>query len=138
MVEPQLISDPFGSNVSGHSYTEIGKQITEKYPGAQFNKIIKDNHGNGVQLDTIISRNGKNVYVIYKGNDVLPATPLDVYALSYIRSINMDSNKENNMYAILCERPDTPSTSDIAKKKNIDYYKDIPQFHDAISKYLNT
>ena len=36
-----------------------------------------------VQLDTIISRNGKNVYVIYKGNDVLPATPLDVYALSY-------------------------------------------------------
>ena len=42
MVEPQLISDPFGSNVSGHSYTEIGKQITEKYPGAQFNKIIKD------------------------------------------------------------------------------------------------
>ena len=111
MVEPQLISDPFGSNVSGHSYTEIGKQITEKYPGAQFNKIIKDNHGNGVQLDTIISRNGKNVYVIYKGN-VLPATPLDVYALSYIRSINMDSNKENNMYFMSCQ---TLHTSDIAK-----------------------
>ncbi len=138
MVESQLIPDPSGSNVNGHSYMEISKQISKKYPSAQFNEIIKDGHGNGIQLDTIISHNGKNVYVIYKGKDVLPATPLDVHALSYIRSINMTSNKNNNMYAILCERPDTPSTSDIAKKKDIGYYKDITQFHDAISKYLNT
>ena len=92
MVEPQLISDPFGSNVSGHSYTEIGKQITEKYPGAQFNKIIKDNHGNGVQLDTIISRNGKNVYVIYKGNDVYNTIRCLRIILYLAYCINMDSN----------------------------------------------
>lgn len=132
--QPEIMNDGVGNSNPivnpklRRTYSENKSFLEESFPNMEIetNYKFRDLDGLVGIVDMVIRnpRNGKEVYVQYKGKNVLPATPVDVLLLSHIKNENIANGKNNFKYIIFCDRPEkTDSTENIAHVNDISYYK---------------
>ena len=100
------------------TYEENADMLKKNYDNIiEFNYKIHSNNFDGI-VDAVINdkQNDKKIYIIFKGRDVLSASPVDVIFLNYIRYLDHTEGKTNYEYMILCERKDADLTRKAFKK----------------------
>ena len=105
----------------------------------EFNYKIQSHQFNGI-VDAVINdkHTDKKIYIIFKGRDVLSASPMDVVFLNYIKHLDQARGKTNYKYMILCERKDADSTRKAAKNKKIGYFNYQDIFMKKINEYFTS
>ena len=111
--QPEIMNDGVGNSNPivnpklRRTYSENKSFLEESFPNMEIetNYKFRDLDGLVGIVDMVIRnpRNGKEVYVQYKGKNVLPATPVDVLLLSHIKNENIANGKNNFKYIIFCD-----------------------------------